>query len=200
MANKKKSTILKDTLALTIITVVAGLALGFVYEITKGPIEQRQLEEKTAAYAAVYSQADSFGETDELKAAVENSESILSNSGLSGVSVDEVYIAYDSSDNQIGYVMSVTSKRGFGGNITLSLGVTNEGEIKGLEFLVLNETQGFGSKAAEPEFKDQFVGQSEEAYNLGDQVNAISGATVTSEAVTSAINAGIYFINNIGGQ
>ena len=111
-----------------------------------------------------------------------------------------VYIAYDSSDNQIGYVMSVTSKRGFGGNITLSLGVTNEGEIKGLEFLELNETQGFGSKAAEPEFKDQFLGKSEETYNLGDQVNAISGATITSKAVTSAINAGIYFINNIGGQ
>ena len=75
---KKKSTILKDTFALTLITVVAGLALGFVFELTKGPIAQREMEEKTAAYEAVYSESDSFGETEEIKAAVEDSANILS--------------------------------------------------------------------------------------------------------------------------
>jgi len=203
---KKKSTILKDTFALTLITVVAGLALGFVFELTKGPIAQREMEEKTAAYEAVYAESDNFGETEELKTAVEDSANILSGSGLDGVSVNEAYVAYDKDGNELGYVMSVSSSKGFNGEVTLSLGVSKEGEIKGIEFLVLNETKGLGSKAADPEFKGQYVGKSEEAYEVvkgsatGNQINAISGATVTSEAVTSAINAAIYFINNIGGQ
>lgn len=204
---EKKSTIIKDALALFVITLVAGLALGFVYELTKEPIAQRALEEKTAAYASVFQEAEKFEEEEALKNAVADSANILANSGLEGVSVDEAFVALDASGNKIGYVMSVSSSKGFGGQITMSLGVTTEGATTGLEFLVINETAGLGSKAEDPAFKDQFVNKTVEQFEMvktgassDNQIDAIGGATVTSTAVTNAINAGLYFVTNMGGN
>ena len=207
MANKKKSTILKDALALFAITLVSGLALGFVYELTKPVIEANELAAKTEAYASVYADADTFTESDDLTAAVADAANILANSGTEGTAIEEAYQAVDASGNVIGYVMSVISSKGFGGEIKVSLGVTNEGEITGIEFLTLNETAGLGSKAADSEFKDQYVGKVVDSFTVtkdgaasDDQINAISGATVTSNAVTNIVNAGLYFAKTVGGN
>ena len=56
----KKDSIVRDTLILTVITLIAGLLLGLVYQITKEPIAQQEESAKTEAYKAVFAEADSF--------------------------------------------------------------------------------------------------------------------------------------------
>ncbi|MBR3600004.1 MAG: FMN-binding protein, partial [Lachnospiraceae bacterium] len=84
--------------------------------------------------------------------------------------------------------------------------ISVDGTLQGLDFLTLNETVGFGKNAAEPEFKDQFVGQQVLAFEYtktgasGEgQVDAISGATITTSAVVDAVNASVMIVNLLGG-
>ena len=87
--------------------------------------------------------------------------------------------------------------------MTISIGITAEGEITGIGYLALNETPGLGMKASESEFKDQFAGKNAAQLTLvkgggasgDDQINAISGATVTSSAVTNAVNAALFIVS-----
>ncbi|MBQ9592509.1 MAG: FMN-binding protein, partial [Lachnospiraceae bacterium] len=95
---------------------------------------------------------------------------------------------------------------GFDGNITLSMGLTAEGETTGIAFTELNETAGMGMRADEPAFKDQFSGRTSAKFVLNksgdgtgaDDINSISGASITSGAVVNAVNAGLDFYNNVG--
>ena len=206
MANKK-STIIKDALALFAITLVSGLALGFVYELTKPVIAANELAATTDAYKAIYETAADFTLSDELEKAVEGSADILAASGTEGTAITDAYEAVDASGNVIGYVMSVTSSKGFGGEIKASLGVTLEGEVTGIEFLTLTETAGLGMLAAEDEFKNQYVGKVVDNFTVvkadaasDSEINAISGATITSTAVTNIVNAGLYFAKTVGGN
>lgn len=192
MENKNKSTIIKDAITLFIITVVAGLALGYVYEITRDPIEKRKMEEKLKAYQAVFTEADVLTEDEEL---------LLAAADIGGkTAIDEVNKVFDKNGNFIGYIMVITTKEGYNPPITIAMGYGKSG-ITGMEFLELNETPGFGSRASEPEFKDQFQGKNAKQFNLvksgatgDDQINAISGATITSNAVINAVNIGINFL------
>lgn len=201
-SQKAKSNIVKDAMVLFVITLVAGLALGFVYEITKPVIEERALEAKTEAYKAVYKDVAKFVEDEELTDKIEESQAFLSSKGLNNITIDEVFVALDDSDNTLGHVMSVSTGEGYGGKITISLGYSMDGTVKGLEFLVLNETVGFGSRAAEPDFKDQFIEKqvtefvaTKSGAASENEIDALSGATITTEAVTGAVNAGILFLN-----
>ena len=207
MENKNKSTIIKDALTLFAITLVSGLALGFVYELTKPVIAANELAAKTEAYQAVFTEAENFAETDELKASVADSVNILANSGTEGTAIEEAYQAVDASGNAIGYVMSVTSSKGFGGEIKVSLGITLEGEVTGIEFLTLNETAGLGSKAADESYKNQYIGKVVDNFavvkgesSAENEIAAISGATITSQAVTNIVNAAVYFTKTVGGN
>ena len=76
-SQKAKSNIVKDAMVLFVITLVAGLALGFVYEITKPVIEERALEAKTEAYKAVYKDVAKFVEDEELTDKIEESQAFL---------------------------------------------------------------------------------------------------------------------------
>lgn len=203
MENKKQnSTILKDAIALFLITLIAGLALGFVNELTAGPIQARKDQQKAEAYGAVFTTADSFVDEDNKYADVEEtSADILTKAGISGVTINEVLDAKKGSD-QAGYVMSVTCSEGFGGNIKISVGVASDGTVQGMEVLESSETAGLGSKAGDPEFKDQFKGKQADSLEVtkdspsDSQIQAISGATITSNAVTKAVNAAIYYAAN----
>lgn len=200
MADKaKKQNFIMDALALCIITLVAGALLGFVYELTKGPIEEAALKAKLSAYEVVYSGAAEFAEDEALTNLVASPEyaSALAAAGVEKAAVMEAYQALDASGNVIGYVMTTDSTAGYGGQISISVGIKADGTVTGMEFLVLNETSGIGSRAANPEFKDQFVGQAAEIFKLGDNIDAMSGATVTSKAVNNAMNAALVFVQQI---
>ncbi|MGN0244100.1 MAG: RnfABCDGE type electron transport complex subunit G [Lachnospiraceae bacterium] len=186
--------ILKDGFTLFLITVIAGLALGFVYEITKGPIAEKQAQAKTEAYQQVFAQADHFEKTtydvEAFRAKMEEQGSLTT--------VDEVYTAFNAADEELGKVMTITNKEGYGGDITIALGITNEGCVNGIQILSLSETAGLGMKATEPEFYNQYADKTVDEYVVTKQgaaseqeIDAISGATITSNAVTKAVNAGL---------
>ncbi len=195
----KKLGFMKDALILFVITLISGVLLGGVYEVTKTIIAQRQEEAKLKTYQEVFMDATAFEENTELtqKAA----ETDLS--AYEKVTVDEVLDAKDASGNVIGHLVTSTSKAGYGGEVTISIGITAEGEITGIGYLALNETPGLGMKASESEFKDQFAGKNAAQLTLvkgggasgDDQINAISGATVTSSAVTNAVNAALFIVS-----
>ena len=179
----------KPVIALTIIAALAGLALSGVYSMTKTTIEEQELAKEREAYKAVCPDAASFDDIDAAKDAI---------AAMAGETtrVNEAYAAKDADGNIIGYALNVTSK-GFGGNVTMAMGLTADGKITGISFTELNETAGLGMKADEPAFKEQFTGKGGKLTLVkgtasGEQeVSAITGASVTSNAVISAVNAGL---------
>ena len=206
--SKNKSTLLKDALILFVISVVLALALGFTYEITKEPIARQQAEKKNAAYRSVFTELEKTATTDELM----NAASAYKNEN--GITVDEALYAVDKNGDIVGYVFTITTPNGYGGDITIAMGYSFEGVVCGIEFLTLKETAGLGMKAKDESFKEQFSMKATDSFAVykngspvtaGDaRVDAISSATVTTKAVAGAVNAGIEFAktvtDEIGGQ
>ncbi len=195
----------RDVLILTAITLISGFLLGGVYELTKDPIARQQIEANAEAYRAVCPGAESFKNDDTLDDKVEDSGSLLEGSelDLGNVTVDDALYAYDSSDNLVGMIIKTTSKDGYGGNISLAVGIREENGsifVSGIDYLEINETAGLGMKATEEDFKNQFKDKSVESFEVTksgaveeNQIDALSGATFTSNAVTNAVNTAIYF-------
>lgn len=195
----------KNVIVLTIITVVAGFLLGYVYDITKGPIEQATEKAKQEAYKSVFPAAESFEAVSGFDSAVATN-AINTSGGIDNVTINEALAAKDSSGNILGYVLTVTSAEGYGGDVQLSMGVTNDGTINGIEFLTLSETAGLGMNADTAEFKSQFAGMNARQISYtktGKQseheIDAISGATITTNAVTKAVNGGLYYFESLNG-
>ena len=187
--------IIKNALILTAITLVSGLLLGLVYEITKGPIALSKEKAKQAAYKKVLSEADTFKTYEEWD---EKSVSdMIKKANIEGCKVDEVAIA-TKGDSVVGYVITATSSEGYGGDIQVSVGVLDDGTVNGVAILSISETVGLGMRAADPEFYTQFNGKQVKMFVLtkngakaDNEIDAISGATITSTAVTNAINASV---------
>lgn len=187
--------ILKDTAILTVITIISGFLLGIAFNITNPIIEARKLEEKAAAYRTIFSQDTSFEDGSDLLA---EAADVLAAAGCTET-ITDVMVAKDASGAVIGYAMSI-STNGFGGELIIAYGYGVDGTSMGIDILTSSETSGLGSRASEPEFKDQFAGKLVEAFSVvksgaaaDTEINAISGATRTSNAVTGAVNAGIIF-------
>ena len=198
----KKNTILKDTLILTAITLVAGGLLGLVYEITKEPIAQQEELAKQEAYQAVFEDADSF----EVCVEAEDAEiaAYLAENGFTAQTVNEIMEAKDASGETLGYAINMTTSEGYGGDISFSMGVQMDGTMNGISILSINETAGLGMNAQKDEFKNQYSNKNVEAFEVtktgasgDDQINAISGATITSNAVTGGVNAGLCAFNYV---
>lgn len=195
----KKGGLIHDAAVLFVITVIAALALGFVYELTKDPIEQAQAQAKIDAYRAVFPDMYDMKSPKDQEAVLERANASLSaDKAFEGVVIDEILEAQDGSGNLIGWVMTVTSSKGYGGNITMTVGVGTTGVLHGVEFLSLSETPGLGMNAKEEGFKSQFREAKVGQYSLakrnisGDtEINAISSATITTTAVTRSVNAAL---------
>ena len=194
----------KNVIVLTVITVLAGFLLGYVYDITKGPIADATEKAKQEAYKSVFQSAESFTEVPGFNSDIASSG--VNNAGIASVTIDEALEAKDASGNTLGYVVTVTSPEGYGGDVQLSMGIANDGTINGIEFLSLSETAGLGMKADTVEFKSQFNGMqvAQVSYTkTGKQndyeIDAISGATITTSAVTNAVNAGLVYFDTIAG-
>ena len=192
--------IIKNTLILTAITVVSGLMLGIVYDITKEPIAQAQENTKQEAYRSVLPDASEFHPVDfDADAAA----SLLSENGYSSDAITEIAEGVDDSGESAGYVISVQSSEAYDGSLTLSVGIASDGTVKGIEMLDISETAGLGMKADEQEFKDQFKDKNVEKFAYtktgedGDNmIDAISGATITTNAVTNAVDSALVYYQN----
>ena len=190
--------IIKDTLSLVVITIVAGICLAFVHELTLDTIATAEAEERAASYREVFPEAADFeaiGFLDEITA-----KANLSN----GVSIGEALIAVDGDGKRIGYVVSATSANGYGGDIVLSVGVDVYGAITGVKVTSMSETSGLGSHCTDASFQDQFKGISGEVIvtksgkTKPNEIDAISGATYTTNAVTEAVNGALSFADVMG--
>lgn len=189
--------ILKDTISITVITLVAGLALGIVQDITAGPIAEQQEKSKQEAYKAVFEAADSF-EAYDLASVSEDLSGVLTENGYGAESIDEIMTAKDASGNSIGYAFTVTASEGYGGDIQFAMGVQNDGTMNGISILSISETAGLGMKANTDSFKDQFQDKKVEKFKYTktgasseDEIDALSGATITTNAMTNGVNAGL---------
>lgn len=202
---QNKNTMWKDTLSLFVITLVAGCLLGLVYQVTKEPIALAKYNKKQEAYKAVYADAASFEENSDLTSAVASAEETLANAGITGVYISEALEAKDASGETIGYVMNFGSNEGYGGAIDLSCGIAKDGTLTGLSVLSMSETAGLGAKCTEEAFQAQFAGIKADsiAYtktgkSADNEIDAISGATITTTAVTKAVNGALAFIHANG--
>lgn len=193
-----KNKIIKDALALTLITLVAGVALGGVYEITKDPIAKQEAQAKAEAYEQVFTDAAAFEEVEIDDTLIQTIRDQLDQEGYKAQSIEEVMRAEDQSGETLGYAFTVVTSEGYGGDIQFSMGVQNDGTLNGISILSIGETAGLGMNADTPAFKDQFVGKQVEKLQYtkngatqDDEINAISGATVTTNAMTNGVNAGL---------
>lgn len=206
-ANKGKNTIIKDAIALFIITLISGALLSCVNNFTAPVIAEKKAAETREAYAKVYTDAANFKDDNgDFKDVAETSKDLLAEqAGLDNVSISQIYGAYDSGDQLIGYVFTATCSEGYGGEVPVSLGIALDGTITGLEVLSNSETEGFGANASKPEFKEQFKGikadqitfSKDGSANGTDQINGVTGASKTSGAITKDVNACLYYFNNI---
>lgn len=196
--------IVKNALILTAITLVSGLLLGGVYEITKEPIQASKEKAKQEAYKSVMSDAENFEEDKTFDA--KEADKILKENKIKGCYLSGVAVGKDKSGEEIGYVITSTSKEGYGGEIQISVGVSMDGTVTGIEILSINETAGLGMQATEPAFKKQFADVKTDKFVVKKDdpkgnVDALSGATITTRAVTNAVNAGLsYFQDALGGS
>lgn len=191
---------IRNTISLMLITVIAGLLLGVVYEITKKPIAEEQQRAKEEAYKEVFADAQSF---EEIKINSEATQKKLNKKGFDAA-IDEAMQVFDKSGNLIGHVLTVTDHEGYGGNIQFAMGVKSDGTVNGISFLSIGETAGLGMKATEDDFKKQFADKKVDCFvytkdgaAADNEIDALSGATITTNAVTNGVNAGLYYISTL---
>lgn len=186
--------IMKNTVILTLITLISGLLLGLVYEVTKDPIAQAQDAAKKEAWQAVFPEA-SLDDFELMEVDTEAAEAAASELGVLA-SVDEVCQVGDK-----GYVVTVTDSEGYGGDIQITVGITSDGTVSGVSILSISETAGLGMRAKEPEFYTQYEGVQTEKFYVskdggeGAPIDALSGATITSRAFTGAVNTALAYFN-----
>lgn len=189
---------LKNAGILLAITVIAGFVLGAVYQITKEPIALAKEAAAMAAYKEVFADAADFNEL-EVKA------DALVQGGIVGSDINNVFEALGSDGTLLGYVLVVTNHEGYGGDIQFSIGIANDGTTNGISILAIAETPGLGMEA-ESVLKPQYAGKNVSQFVVtktgaasDEQIDAISGATITSNAVTNGVNAGLYYFQNVLG-
>ena len=194
---------IKDAAVLFEITVAAGLILGFVYQITKEPIALAEEKAANEAYAEVFPGASSFEERE----ATDPSGDGIWQEQYQSVKIDKALEAKDGSGTLLGYVLTVTSREGYGGDITFTMGIRLDGTLNGISILSISETAGLGMKAEavlKPQFENKNVSQftyTKSGAVSDDQIDAISGATITTNAVTTAVNGGLYYFQTqLGGN
>ncbi len=189
----------KNALKLLVITLVAGLLLGVVYVITAEPIAEQEEKTRQEGFLAVFEDASSF-ETYEDYDAEELAEAVIEAGIDSSVAeITEVVEAKDAAGEHLGYIYSVNSKKGYGGNIEFLVGIQEDGTVNGYSILSISETAGLGMKAEDEEFYSQFEDKNVEYFEwtkdgaaADNEVDAISGATITTRAMTNGVNAAIY--------
>ncbi|MBQ1682503.1 MAG: RnfABCDGE type electron transport complex subunit G [Agathobacter sp.] len=198
--NKK---IVHDALILFAFTIVLGLILGLVHGITKEPIDAANNAAQQKAFQAVFADAEQFSLA-EYDADAANQ--LLKDNGYSDV-IDDVQEAKDGSGNLLGYVITVTAKDGSQGSITFSVGIRMDRTVNGYSITDTSETPGLGLKASEEDFYSQFEGKNVEKFEVvkqtpaaDNQIEAITGSTITSKAIANGCNAAILFFDNeLGG-
>ena len=151
---------------LTLICSVIALMLAVVNAVTKDTIAENTQKEKVEAISRI------FGDVDDVETnTVEDHE------------INFVFCK----DMLVGYTVTV-KPQGYGGEIEMLVGIERGGSVQGIEIINMSETPGVGSRVkSDPGFLPQFKGMTGK-LTVGDNVDAISGASISSKAVTAGGN------------
>jgi electron transport complex protein RnfG len=176
---KAESTFKNMVLSLTLISLGASACLGFVYKMTKAPIELSILNKKLSAIKEVVPEFDNNPSEEMYRLPTGDGDSL------------DVYPA--KKDNKIvGYAVNTYTKKGFSGNVSLVTGFKPDGTIFNITVLEQKETPGLGAKMTERSFKDQFNDKNPAEFSMkvkkdGGQVDAITAATIRARAFCDAV-------------
>ena len=172
-----KSTIsIRPTLILALICLLATLLLAGLNHLTTPIITENEEQTANETYAALLPEADGF-------------------TALS-CDIDGVTAVMEA-NNGAGYVITAQS-RGYGGQVPAAVAFSTDGTILGVTMMDNSETPGLGQKVTEDAFSGQFVGRDASAFTI-DDIDAVTGATISSKAAVSAINLAIEAYQEIGG-
>lgn len=197
----KKDSFMKDALVLSLITLISGCCLGGAYGLTKQKIYEINMASTIESYKQVMpaEEYDDATYADALTTAQSDGKIATDNGGASLISV---VAAKDASGAETGYIVK-GSAAGYGGSVIVVVGVDADLKVTGISFPeTLPETAGLGQKATEPAFYEQFAGKGtklsvKKGGGAGeDEIDAISGATITSTAVTNTVNAATEFVQD----
>ncbi|NMB43234.1 MAG: RnfABCDGE type electron transport complex subunit G [Clostridiales bacterium] len=185
--------IIKLGIILFITTAIAAGLLSFLNIQTKDIIAKQQEEANNQARQEVLPQGKEFKELgeSEFKKATDGSNLVT-----------EIFEATDGS-NTVGYTIK-TSISGYSGAVVVMTGIGTEGNVEGVKVVSNTETPGLGANAATPDFQDQYKGLSTDqdievvkVPPTGNQIQALTGATITSKAVTDSVNEALAAYKNI---
>ena len=156
---------------------------------------------RKAAYQQVFEEAERFEAYEAFDK--EAAASVMDENGFAD-EITDVQAAKDGGGSVLGYVITVTAKDASQANITFSVGITNDGTVNGYSITSIAETPGLGDKAKNEEFSGQFAGKQADSFTVVKQapasdseIESISGATITSRAMTNGVNACIAYFRNV---
>jgi len=176
-------------MVLFVICLVVSASLALTYAVTKDTIEERAELDAKNARIEVLADANSFNQ-------VKNIEKFINEKPELSI-VREVYEGVKD-DATVGYVFTVVSK-GYGGDINVTVGINNKGEITGVKIGDNSETPGLGLRVTDDSFLSQFIGfvpseplqAVKRVKTKKEEIEAISSATISSRAVTKAVQAAV---------
>ncbi len=179
--------IIRPTLVLFLCCLFITAILAVVYQVTDPIIKASAAEEQKIALTKVLPEADAFDAAKTPKA--------LSDEGLTVPATVTAAYRGTAGGQFAGYAISVAPK-GYGGKIILIAGISPDGSLKGVTMVSMNETPGLGTRAKEASFLGKYAGLStadglqvvKKVSDRKGDIQALSGATVTSRAVTRGIS------------
>ncbi len=167
-------------MALMVITFIASASLGFIYELTKEPIEAARAAKKNDAIRSVVPDFDNDPSQEEYRIEVPGGELVFYPAKKDG--------------HLVGTAIETFTNRGFNGTIKLMIGLLPDGIINGIEVLEHKETPGLGDKmeSNKSDFSLQFEGENPETFRLrvrqdGGDVDGITATTISSRAYCEAV-------------
>lgn len=168
------------SVTLLVVTLAAGISLGFVYQWTKEPIAKAKLEKQMKAIRAVMADYDNNPVTESYKVPTPDGKDSLE------------FFPAKKEGKLIGTAIKTYSPNGYGGPVWLMVGFDNDGTVLNISVIEHTETPGLGSKMTTPGFMNQFVNINPDEHTLkvkkdGGDIDAISGATITSRAFSEAV-------------
>ena len=181
-----KKNILIPTIALFVICLVATTLLAFANSVTAPIIDELAVKTEMESRKKVCVLAEEFVDKND-----------------NGISYA---VGVDKDGNELGMVFTTTAKS-YGGEILVMTGVDMDGKVSGVELLSINDTAGLGMNATKADFRSQFLGlvngikvMKNSSNHDNNEITALTGATITSQAVTDAVNAALADFEKVNGK
>ena len=177
---------MKSTVFTIVSIIIAAALLAGLSVVLQGPIEKAELDYKSQTYLQVWPDAAGFGEIDGIEGKLAEANAQLVQE-YNGASVTEALAVLGGDGATAGYVLTASSPNGYGGELSAVLAV-QDGKVTGFMPVVMNETPGFGAECSGESYRSGMAGVASP-----DQVDAISGATITTNAIKELVGAALAF-------